>query len=238
MQVSQHKDLSTRPAPLMTFCRIAIAPLYRLLFPIEICGNEEINGLPDNLPAIVVSNHISYFDAISIIASTKRNLHFMAKKELFDSRFGWFFRAIGLITVDRNGHDSGLLEATNYLKSGQAIAIFPEGTTKFKQPHQVLPLKYGAIRLAIATEATIVPVSIIGKPGLLKYKSSKIRFGKAYKLSKSAALEQSTDELQSRIVQLMKQSGSAKAVGLVGHPAHNPSQEPPHLVGNNKTVVR
>ena len=73
-------------------------------------------------------------DQCNIIISTKRCIHYMAKKEYFDKKykegkFAWFFRQTGCIPVDRSKKDEqATTSAIEVLKNKEALGIFPEGT--------------------------------------------------------------------------------------------------------------
>lgn len=218
-------------APLMTICRIVAAPFYKLFFQVKAAGLDNYRQLDRHQPLIIASNHHTHFDAVSIIVFINRNLHFLAKQELFKGHFGWFFRAIGLIEVNRDRHNSGVDAAMEYLNDNRAIAIFPEGTTKFKQPNQLLPFKYGAIKLAQQSGAPILPVAVTGRPQLFRGHLSQVRFGAPYYVSPNADIATATRELQLKIAELMRQSGVKNVETLSGIPAHNPSKEPPRLTG-------
>ena len=94
-----------------------------------IIGEENI---PKSGPILVCGNHLHVNDQFPAIISTKRVLHYMAKKEYFDGKFGWFFKIAGCIPVDRSIHDESAKEtALTILRHGGAIGIFPEGTRNF-----------------------------------------------------------------------------------------------------------
>lgn len=213
-------------APLMSFCRHLAGPIYRLLFPATASGLENYRGLDRYQPLIIVANHPGHHDPLQLIVHTNRNLHFLAKKELFNGPFGWFFRALGLVKVDRDSHESGVSQAEQYLRDKQVVAIFPEGTTKFKQLHQILPFKYGAIRLARDTSATILPVAIVGQPKLFR-RHCHLQFGTPYTAKPNTDLDAATHQLEQNILELMRQAGCENATLLPGKPANNPSSRPP-----------
>lgn len=221
--------MSKYTAPLMTICRVIAAPFYRLLFPVKVEGSANYHHIPRDQPIIIVSNHHSYFDPVSIIVFVNRNIHFLAKKELFDGHFGWFFRGIGLIEVNRNRDNSGIDNALGYLHHNRVIAIFPEGTTKFKKSNQLLPFKYGAIRLARQSGAIILPVAVTGKPKLFHANQSIVRFGRPYTISHDADLNTETAKLRQQIAKLMRLNGVKNVDLIPGKPAHNPGEEPPQI---------
>ena len=86
-------------------------------------------AIPSDGPIIVCGNHIHILDQCLPILSTKRMLHYMAKKEYFDGPFAWFFKAAGCISVDREHHGGTSKEiAISVLNKGWALGIYPEGT--------------------------------------------------------------------------------------------------------------
>lgn len=120
-------------------------------------------------PAIVASNHRSYFDVVAlalVAARLGRPVRFLAKREMFDVPvLGWVARAIGGIPVDRgSGSGQPLREAEAALRAGEVVIVLPEGTIPrgeaFFDP--VLKGKTGTARLAAATGAPVVPVGLWG----------------------------------------------------------------------------
>lgn len=67
--------------------------------------------------------------------------------------------------VDRdNNRDTvrRLMEAIKTVEKGQSMLIFPEGGTKDRDSDLIENMKHGAFKVAIKSEATIVPVRIVG----------------------------------------------------------------------------
>ena len=87
------------------------------------------NYIPKEGPVIICGNHIHLYDQCLPIMSTKRMIHYMAKKEYFDSKFAWFFKKSGCISVDRENHGGNSKNiALDILNNGYALGIYPEGT--------------------------------------------------------------------------------------------------------------
>ena len=111
--------------------RSVLGPIYRFWYHPVISGKENI---PKEGSIVVVGNHIHIMDQCNVIISTKRKIHYMAKKEYFDPQYkeghhGWFFRSAGCIPVDRSIHDEDAKSAAlDVLKEGHALGLFPEGT--------------------------------------------------------------------------------------------------------------
>ena len=90
---------------------------------------ENKHLVPKDGPIILCGNHVHLFDQCLPILSTKRMLHYMAKKEYFDSPFTFFIKASGCIPVDRSIHDDNAKSsALEVLNEGYALGIYPEGT--------------------------------------------------------------------------------------------------------------
>ena len=103
-----------------------LKPIYLLYYRPTIINKGNI---PKEGSVIICANHIHLFDQNNILISTKRMIHYMAKKEHLDGKFGWFFKTVGCIRVDREIHDNIAKEkALSLLNNGYAVGIFPEGT--------------------------------------------------------------------------------------------------------------
>ena len=122
----------------------------------KVIGKENI---PKNGACILAGNHLSDFDAYLLYAGTKRPIHFLAKKELFESSFGWFFKMMHLIPVDRkNKNPEAKAKAIETLEEGKVVGIFPEGT--YHKEDLLLPFKPGVISFAKKTGAPIIPFAM------------------------------------------------------------------------------
>ena len=179
-----------KDAKLYIFVRPIITFLFKIFYRPKIYGIENI---PKNGKIILAGNHTNNFDSVLLMSSTKRNIHFLAKVELFKGVKKIIFNNLGLIPVDRSKKDKSevLKEAKNYLNEDLVIGIFPEGTTE-KGCGYLLPFKKGAVRLSYETNTKIVPFKITGDYKLFS-KNLKIVFDKPYKAKKD--LEKSNKEL-------------------------------------------
>lgn len=125
-----------------------------ILVPIKRLGRKEQYN---ERAFIYVGNHLSILDVIPVAASLDRPVHFMAKKEIAKKRIGkWFANKCECILVNRDGYDMrGIMLAMKYLKNGESICLFPEGTRN-KTDEIFLPFKSGAAALSIKTKTPIV----------------------------------------------------------------------------------
>ncbi|MDR3624646.1 MAG: lysophospholipid acyltransferase family protein [Chlamydiales bacterium] len=125
---------------------------------------------------VFISNHQSLFDLPLIFSSLNGTLRVLAKKELFKiPLFGSALKKAECISIDRgntNAIKNSLISFKEKLKSGISFLIFAEGTRS--HTGELLPLKPGAFRLAIESDARIVPVAIVGTKEILPAKTSNL----------------------------------------------------------------
>lgn len=127
---------------------------------VTISGTEHI---PDG-PVIFMSNHQSNFDILSLLVAMPRQIHWIAKKELFEIPFfGPSMRRGGYIPLDRNDGRKALQsmdEAAATIHQGKSVVLFPEGTRT--EDGNLLPFKRGGFILARKAAVPVVPLTING----------------------------------------------------------------------------
>ncbi len=191
---------SNLPEKFYKFIKPILGTLYRLYYNPKIIGKENI---PKDGSILIVGNHKHIMDQCNIIISTKRVVHYMAKKEYFDNKkVAWFFKAAGCISVDRSKKDEDAKAAAlKVLNEGGAIGLFPEGTRN-KTDAFLLPFKFGAVSMAKKTDSYLVPFGISGD---YKFRSKNlvVRIGKPFKIN-NISLEEANEMLARRIGKLMK----------------------------------
>jgi 1-acyl-sn-glycerol-3-phosphate acyltransferase len=145
------------------FYKIVVAILKVLVFivfDLEIHNEDNINKTKGGL--IACGNHTSMIDPVILAVSTKRQIHFMGKKELFDKKvFGYLFRKLGAFPVDREGVSmSAIKSSLAVLKNNEVLGIFPEGT-RVKQ-YDENNAKPGIALIANKAKVNIMPFYIKG----------------------------------------------------------------------------
>jgi 1-acyl-sn-glycerol-3-phosphate acyltransferase len=182
------------------FIRILLGIIYR---PIAV--HKEY--IPKEGPIVFAGNHKHNYDPLLVCMSTRRMVHFMAKKELHQGKYGKFFEITGTISVDRGNDTTKSKEAAmEVLNNGYALGIFPEGTRN-KTDKIILPFKYGAVSFAKKANATIVPFAITGD---YKFNNDNlvIEFGKPFKPGED--LEETNKKLEDVVVKLLKKNTGKK----------------------------
>ena len=89
---------------------VVLGPVLKLLFRPWVEGEENI---PDEGPAILASNHLSFSDSIFLPLVVQRRVTFLAKSDYFTGRgikgrlTAAFFKGVGQLPVDRSGGRAG-----------------------------------------------------------------------------------------------------------------------------------
>lgn len=137
-------------------------PLLLVLFKRDWRGMEHI---PEHGGFITVVNHNSYLDPLSyghFQYNTGRVPRFLAKSALFDGWFvGMMLRGTRQIPVYRETADAAdaFRAAVAAIESGECVAVYPEGTLTRDPDLWPMTGKTGAARLALLTEAPVIPVA-------------------------------------------------------------------------------
>jgi glycerol-3-phosphate dehydrogenase (NAD(P)+) len=111
---------------------------------------------------LLAPNHRSFLDPFVIGTCIRRPIYFMAKQEMFTSRFrSWILNCMGAFPVKRGEADEVAMETARLLvERGEAVVIFPEGTRirrgPLGEPHS------GVGRLALETAAPVLPIAVFG----------------------------------------------------------------------------
>ncbi len=133
---------------------------FKIVFRPTIIDNDKI---PQDGRIVIAGNHTHFMDCITVAASTKRCVHFLAKSELMKPPLKWFFAPFGIIPVHRGQKDKAALSsAIEVLNDDKVIGIFPEGKVN-ENRYTLLNFKFGAVKMANVTGSRIIPFVITGK---------------------------------------------------------------------------
>ena len=140
--------------------RCLLGPVIRKIWVSDVEGLENI---PEKGPAIIASNHESYFDFLCFLAVSPRKVHYLAAEKFFENPL-WkpLVHLTGQIKVDRRQHDKSRAVdlVCSALSQGRLIGIFPEGT---RSPDgQLLRAYTGVAKFALFADVPVIPVGIIG----------------------------------------------------------------------------
>ncbi len=168
--------------------------------------SPEKTPIPLEGPALIVANHRSYLDPLTISASTKRLVHFLMAREYHQMRgMRWMFRLARTIPVNRDGNDLGATKAAlRILQKGGVIGIFPEGGIRSSEEEESASGKAGVALLALRTGAPVIPAYISGTPtsdSVLRTLCSRswpqVRFGEPVRLGSAKSRKPTREEIES-----------------------------------------
>ena len=152
-----------------------VYPVASLVFRLRYRHGERI---PPTGPVLVVANHISVLDPIAcarLVFDNGRFPAFLAKESLFKGVLGPIMRAAGQIPVARyTSHAKGSVSAAQKaLAEGRVIVIYPEGSVTRDPDWWPMQARTGVARLALTTDAVVVPVAQWGPQKLHDYHTKK-----------------------------------------------------------------
>lgn len=157
-EIEKERRVATRLLRFVLWCAAT------LLFRIRVEGAENV---PPSGAALLVSNHISYADAVLVGYTTPRIVRFLMWKPIYDARFfNYFFRLMRAIPIDAGSPKTtlrALRAARTELAAGKLVAIFPEGNISLDGDLQ--PFERGFERILDDTGAPIIPMHVGGLYG-------------------------------------------------------------------------
>jgi 1-acyl-sn-glycerol-3-phosphate acyltransferase len=154
---------------------IHVARLFWKLY-FALTGWKISGGIPASVKkaVVIVAPHTSWQDVlIGLGVKSILQLHtarFLGKKELFDGRFGFFFRSIGGIPVDRSAKLNMVDQVVELFHQSDALllGLSPEGTRK-----KVERLKTGFYYIA---KKANVPIIMCG----FDFKKKEVHFAEPF----------------------------------------------------------
>ena len=130
---------------------------------------EGLENIPEDGPAILASNHLSFSDSFFMpLLVPRRKVTFLAKAEYFTTPgvkgllSKLFFSGVGQVPIDRDDADASraaLTTGVRVLREGKLLGIYPEGT---RSPDGRLHRgKTGVARMALEAGVPVIPVAMV-----------------------------------------------------------------------------
>jgi acyl-[acyl-carrier-protein]-phospholipid O-acyltransferase/long-chain-fatty-acid--[acyl-carrier-protein] ligase len=142
--------------------RFGLWLLTRTLYRVRVFGRDNI---PEKGGALFVCNHVSFVDALFLIASTDRRVRFMMFAGIYElPHVKPFARILGVIPISSAQRPRDMLKslqtASDAIRAGDVVCIFAEG--QITRIGQLLPFRRGMEQIMKDVEAPIVPVALDG----------------------------------------------------------------------------
>ena len=151
----------------------------KVCFRVSSKGIENVRQFKGKSGALIVCNHVSYSDPVFhyVVLRPAQWPRFMAKVDIMHDFPAWFLGMHGAFPVARDSADlSAVKRAVRYLKDGELVALFPEGTRRGKG-HVELRMHAGAALIARMGKAPVIP-STVHNAEKIKRKGERMRFPK------------------------------------------------------------
>ncbi|PKM58019.1 MAG: 1-acyl-sn-glycerol-3-phosphate acyltransferase [Firmicutes bacterium HGW-Firmicutes-3] len=131
---------------------------------------------------LFVSNHRGLLDTPTLALYANKPLSFVSKKEMAKVPIlKQWMDMLGCLFLDRKDNRSAvktILKGIDYLKSGDNLAIYPQGTRS--RQDEFLPFKQGSFKLALKSGVKVVPVAIKGTDVVLEDNGFNVKPAKVY----------------------------------------------------------
>ena len=134
--------------------------LMHTIYKIKIFGKE---NMPQEGPALLVLNHLSYSDPLFVRASIKRNIRFFMWRPIYEWKaVHWLFKLMHMIPISASDaprqFTASMAKARKALKEGHIVCIFSEGA--ISRTSQTLGFHRGMEYIAKDMDIPIIPVNL------------------------------------------------------------------------------
>lgn len=134
--------------------------LSRFVYRVRTYGIENI---PEQGPALLVANHVSWIDGVMILLASSRPIRMLAYADYMQGPIlKWLSKIFGIIPIRSGDGPRALIQslntATEALRKGQLVCIFAEG--KITRTGQLLKFERGMLKILKDTDAPVVPVCL------------------------------------------------------------------------------
>ncbi|ATE62136.1 MFS transporter [Thauera sinica] len=143
--------------------RFLVWLLVHTVYRLEVKG---IGHIPQNGPAVLVCNHVSFVDALVIMAASRRPIRFVMHHHIFRLPLLRFvFREGRAIPIASAKEDPEMVrrafdEVARALEAGELVAIFPEG--HITEDGEIDGFRPGIRRIVERTPVPVVPLALRG----------------------------------------------------------------------------
>ncbi|MBU2280949.1 MAG: MFS transporter [Gammaproteobacteria bacterium] len=151
----------------------SIVPEFSMRFLVWLLGHsiyrvrqQGLDAIPDEGPAVLVCNHVSFVDALLIAGAVRRPVRFVMYYKIFRIPvLNFIFRTAGAVPIAARHEDEAIYtqafeRVSRYLSDGEVVCIFPEG--KLTTDGDINEFKAGVERILEANPVPVVPMALRG----------------------------------------------------------------------------
>jgi len=137
-----------------------------LIHTIHRVSTVDVERIPEEGPAVLVCNHVSYVDAIVILAASPRPIRFVMDHRIFRTPLlGFIFRTGKAIPIAPAHEDPWLMEkafvdVAHALHDGELVCIFPEG--KLTRTGEMSEFRGGIAKIVARSKVPVIPMALRG----------------------------------------------------------------------------
>lgn len=143
--------------------RFVVWMLVHTVYRLRVTGAENI---PESGPVVLIANHVSFVDALIIMAACRRPVRFVMDHKVFRwPLMSFVFRTSGAIPIASAKDDAALTERaldeiSRALAAGEVVGLFPEG--QVTASGDMNPFRPGIKRIVERNPAPVVPMGLGG----------------------------------------------------------------------------
>jgi 1-acyl-sn-glycerol-3-phosphate acyltransferase len=143
--------------------RFIVWLLVHTVYRLRVSGEGHV---PDEGPAVLVANHVSFVDALIIMAACRRPIRFVMDHRIFRwPVLSFVFRISRAIPIAAAKEDPAMLEAAfdqvaEALAAGELVGIFPEG--RITDTGELNAFRPGITRILERNPVPVVPLALRG----------------------------------------------------------------------------
>jgi 1-acyl-sn-glycerol-3-phosphate acyltransferase len=133
-----------------------------VVYRFKVKGDENI---PTAGAAILVCNHVSFVDAVLLMAASPRPIYFVMDHRIFKVPvLGWLFKLAKAIPIaprkeDERAYDAAFEAAAKVLRGGDLLAIFPEGG--ITRDGTLQEFKGGIMKILEREPVPVIPMALV-----------------------------------------------------------------------------
>ncbi|MFC3109567.1 MFS transporter [Undibacterium arcticum] len=156
-----------------------------LIHTIHRVRGVDVDRIPEQGAAVLVCNHVSYVDAIVIMAASPRPIRFVMDHRIFKvPLLSWIFRTAKAIPIAPAKEDPWLMEKAyvdiaQALHEGDLVCIFPEG--KLTSTGEMNEFKGGIKKIIDRSPVPVIPMALRGLWGSLLTRDSSNPLGRSFR---------------------------------------------------------